>query len=70
MSTINKAELKGFFYAGIAAVALANSFIFSKLSFREVDFFQFGFWWFVFGTVWNLIYLFIAQKGLYPKEFN
>ncbi len=68
MSTIDKAELKGFFYAGIAAVALANSFIFSKLSFQEVDFFQFGFWWFVFGTTWNLIYLVISQKGALSKK--
>jgi len=59
MST--KSEFKGFFYAGIAAIALANSFIFSKLSFQEVDFFQFGFWWFAFGTSWNLAYLLIFR---------
>ncbi len=62
MPNLDKHELKGFLYAGIAAIALANSFIFSKLSFKELDFFQFGFWWFFLGSAWNFIYL------LYPKK--
>ena len=69
MATITKSELRGFFYAGIASIALANSFIFSKLSFQEVDFFQFGFWWFIFGTGWNLAYLLIFRiKALALKK--
>jgi drug/metabolite transporter (DMT)-like permease len=63
MVKLDKKELKGFTYAGIAAIALANSFIFSKLCFKELDFFQFGFWWFLFGTVWNFIYIIYNKKG-------
>jgi len=62
MPKLAKSELKGFLFAGIAAIALANSFIFSKLSFSELDFFQFGFWWFLLGTAWNLIYLLIFRR--------
>lgn len=62
MQRLAKSELKGFLFAGIAAIALANSFIFSKLSFVELDFFEFGFWWFLLGTAWNLIYLIIFKR--------
>lgn len=62
MQRLAKSELKGFLFAGIAAIALANSFIFSKLSFAELDFFEFGFWWFLLGTAWNLIYLIIFKR--------
>lgn len=62
MQKLAKSELKGFLFAGIAAIALANSFIFSKLSFAELDFFQFGFWWFLLGTAWNLIYLLVFRR--------
>jgi len=66
MVKLEKKEVKGFAYAGIAAIALANSFIFSKLCFNELDFFQFGFWWFFYGSIWNLIY-FIFNKR---KDFQ
>jgi len=59
---MTKKELTGYLYAGIASVALANSFIFSKLSFEYVDFFQFGFFWFFTGTIWNFIYLFVIRS--------
>jgi len=62
MQRLAKSELKGFLFAGIAAIALANSFIFSKLSFSELSFFEFGFWWFLLGTAWNLIYLIIFRR--------
>jgi drug/metabolite transporter (DMT)-like permease len=57
MLKFDQKELKGFTYAGIAAIALANSFIFSKLCFRTLDFYQFGFWWFFIGCIWNLCYI-------------
>ena len=53
---------KGIIYALIASIALANSFIFSKSALNEINFVQFGFFWFLFGTIWNLIYLFSSRK--------
>jgi len=61
---------KGYFYAAIASIALANSFIFSKLAFQEVSFFQFGLYWFFLGTLWNLIYVIVSNKGKYTKIIN
>ncbi len=54
---MTKREISGYIYAAIASIALANSFIFSKLSFSEVNFYQFGFFWFLTGTIWNLLYV-------------
>ncbi|RLD74765.1 MAG: hypothetical protein DRJ10_16495 [Bacteroidetes bacterium] len=54
---MTKREISGYIYAAIASVALANSFIFSKLSFSEVNFYQFGFFWFFTGTIWNFLYV-------------
>jgi drug/metabolite transporter (DMT)-like permease len=56
MPGLDKGELRGFLYAGIAAIALGNSFIFSKLSLNEISFYQFGFWWFLLGSIWNITY--------------
>jgi len=61
---------KGYFYAAIASVALANSFIFSKLAFQEISFFQFGLYWFFLGTLWNLIYVIVSNRGKYTKIIN
>jgi drug/metabolite transporter (DMT)-like permease len=63
MQKLDKLELRGFMFAGIASLALANSFIFSKLTFKELDFFQFGFWWFYLGTIWNATYLTLRNRG-------
>ncbi len=59
---MTKKELTGYIYAGLASLALANSFIFSKLSFEYVNFYQFGFFWFLTGTIWNFIYLFTIRS--------
>jgi len=64
---MTKREIKGYVYAGIASVALANSFIFSKLAFSEVDFYQFGFFWFLTGTIWNFLYVLTMR---YNKKFS
>ena len=64
---MTKREIKGYVYAGIASVALANSFIFSKLAFSEVDFYQFGFFWFFTGTIWNLLYVLTMRHN---KKFS
>lgn len=59
---MTKKEITGYIYAGLASIALANSFILSKLSFEYVNFYQFGFFWFLTGTIWNFIYLFAIRS--------
>ncbi|MEN8121677.1 MAG: DMT family transporter [Bacteroidota bacterium] len=64
---MTKREIRGYIYAAIASIALANSFIFSKLSFSEVDFYQFGFFWFLTGTIWNFLYVLSMRHN---KKFS
>ena len=64
---MTKKEITGYLYAGFASIALANSFIFSKLSFQYVDFFQFGFFWFLTGTIWNFLYVISIRS---QKKFS
>jgi drug/metabolite transporter (DMT)-like permease len=58
-------QAKGTILALIAALALANSFIFSKAALNTVHFVQFGLVWFSMGLIWLLAYIFIS--GDYRK---
>jgi len=51
-------KTKGVLLAFGAAIALANSFVFSKAALNEVSFVQFGVVWFSFGLIWNLIFFY------------
>jgi drug/metabolite transporter (DMT)-like permease len=53
--TINS-KLKGYIYAFITTLTLSNVYIFSKAALEEVNLYQFGFYWFGFAIIWNLIY--------------
>ena len=53
---------KGILFALGAAIALANSFIFSKAALNEISMLQFGLIWFAMGTVWNLGYIFFSSN--------
>jgi drug/metabolite transporter (DMT)-like permease len=54
----NKA--KGYITAGISTITLANVYIFSKAALNETNIYQFGFYWFGFAIVWNIIYSFFT----------
>lgn len=56
---MNKQTL-GSILALIAALALANSFIFSKSALNTVHFVQFGLVWFSMGLVWLIAYIIIS----------
>jgi drug/metabolite transporter (DMT)-like permease len=58
-------KTKGILLALGASIALANSFIFSKAALNVVNFVQFGFIWFGFGLLWNLLFYFTrkSRKG-------
>lgn len=53
---------KGILLALGAAIALANSFVFSKAALNYVSFIQFGFVWFGFGVIWNALFYY-TQKN-------
>ena len=59
---------KGILLALGAAIALANSFVFSKAALNEINFVQFGFVWFGFGLVWNSIFFFTRKS--FSFHFN
>lgn len=48
--------LKGTLWAFVAVLAMSNVYIFSKAALNEVQLIQFGFYWFLFGLLWNLIF--------------
>lgn len=52
----NNPKLKGYIYAFITTLTLSNVYIFSKAGLEEVNLYQFGFYWFGFAIIWNLIY--------------
>ena len=58
----------GYLLALGAAIALANSFIFSKAALKQVNFVQFGFVWFSMGVVWNSIWMIIRKERIFRKD--
>lgn len=51
-----KASTRGYIWAFVAVLAMSNVYIFSKAALNEVHLAQFGFFWFLFGLIWNLIF--------------
>jgi len=60
MSSNNK--LRGYFWAFISIIAVSNVYIFSKAALNEVHIAQFGFYWFLFGLLWNVLFAFKTCK--------
>jgi drug/metabolite transporter (DMT)-like permease len=55
-------QFKGYIFSFIAVLAMSNVFIFSKAALNEVELIQFGFYWFGFAILWNLLYALPAKK--------
>jgi drug/metabolite transporter (DMT)-like permease len=53
---IRTPALKGYIWALIAVLAMSNVYIFSKAALNEVHLAQFGFYWFLFGLIWNALF--------------
>ena len=53
-------SVKGIILAFLATLGMANVYVFSKAAMLEVNFFQFQFYWFLFGMIWILMYLLIS----------
>lgn len=63
-------QTKGSILALIAALALANSFIFSKSALNTVHFVQFGLVWFSMGFVWLIAYILISGDLKEIRKLN
>ena len=67
---IDKERKKGVFLAFVATLALANVYIFSKAALNVVHLYQFGFYWFGFALILNLIFIKITKKKIKLSEIN
>lgn len=70
-----KEENKGYLLALLSVIAVANVYIFSKAALAEVSIPQFGFYWFLFGLLWILLYAWHKKsykifKGLSYKNYR
>ena len=63
-------KIKGYIFAFIATLAMANVYIFSKAALNELSLYQFGFFWFGMAIVWNLVYAVPAGKFKILKGFG
>ncbi|HPE57228.1 MAG TPA: DMT family transporter [Bacteroidales bacterium] len=53
---LQKQATHGYIWAFVAVLAMSNVYIFSKAALNEVHLVQFGFYWFLFGLTWNLVF--------------
>ncbi|MFO7852888.1 MAG: DMT family transporter [Bacteroidota bacterium] len=49
-------KIKGYGFAFLATVAIANVYVFSKAALNELNLYQFGFYWFGLAIIWNILY--------------
>lgn len=53
---------RGYMFALIATVAMANVYVFSKAALNDLSLYQFGFYWFGLAIIWNILYGIPAGK--------
>jgi len=63
-------KFRGYTLAFIATLAMSNVFIFSKAALNEVDLYQFGFYWFGFAIIWNVLYAIPAKRYVEVKKLS
>lgn len=49
-------KIKGYGFAFLATVSMANVYVFSKAALNELNLYQFGFYWFGLAIFWNVLY--------------
>jgi len=49
-------KIKGYGFAFLATVSMANVYVFSKAALNELSLYQFGLYWFGLAIVWNILY--------------
>ncbi|HKL67385.1 MAG TPA: DMT family transporter, partial [Bacteroidales bacterium] len=68
-------KIKGYGFAFLATVSMANVYVFSKAALNELNLYQFGFYWFGLAIFWNILYAvptgkWKAIKILGKKEYR
>ena len=58
----DKPVFKGYIFAFMATLGMANVYIFSKAALSELSIIQFGFYWFGFAFIYSLAYLIFTGK--------
>jgi len=61
---------QGYLYAVTATITGSLVYIFSKAALIEISLVQFGVYWFLFGFVWNSIFLLIKRRAINHFEKN
>lgn len=61
---------KGYLFAFLTTISLANVYIFSKAALETVNLTQFGFYWFGFAILWNILYSSISGNLKTIKPLN
>jgi drug/metabolite transporter (DMT)-like permease len=59
---------KGYLFLFLSMLAISNVYIFSKAAMNKMAFAQFGFYWFLFAIVWNVV-LFLVRPQLRAEVF-
>jgi drug/metabolite transporter (DMT)-like permease len=62
--------IKGYLFAFLATLGMANVYVFSKAALSELSIIQFGFFWFAMGLLYSLIYLLWSGKIKLIRELN
>lgn len=61
---------KGYLFAFLATLGMANVYIFSKAALSELDVIQFGFYWFGLALIWSLAYMIPTGKLKAARELD
>lgn len=65
-----QASTKGYIFAFLAVLAMSNVYIFSKAALSETSLAVFGFYWFLFGLLWNFLFAIKTNKFNQLKTFQ
>jgi len=66
----SRPTIKGYLFAFLATLGMANVYIFSKAALSELSIIQFGFFWFSMGLFYSLIYLIWSGKIKLIRNLN
>lgn len=61
---------RGYLFAFIATIAMANVYVFSKAALNELTIYQFGFFWFGMAIAWNLAFWIQSGRFKLVKHLN
>lgn len=63
-------KVKGYGFAFLATLSMANVYVFSKAALNELNLFQFGFYWFGLAIIWNVLYAVPSGKWKIIKRLG